>query len=242
MHSCPNRDLLYYKVFQRVICAEEKLMSGTLPINRTFVGDYVLITPVMANEWHLCYLSYLWKSEQPAEEKKGSVTLWASGSAREPSLTAHCIQYSGENLDMPVCAIVFSNQITVEQIMRPILPLQNMHFVGVLSRRQTHFFPYLKLCMYAGLLQECSPPGNGSGKSPSHWSSAGCTVQAGCTHQYPRRFWCHCSAENPQGRCTVPRKAPGCSRGCSRRCCRSSSPDLRMDEDGGHYFIAVKIR
>lgn len=33
MHFCPNKDLLYCKVFQQVICAEEKLMSGTLPIN-----------------------------------------------------------------------------------------------------------------------------------------------------------------------------------------------------------------
>lgn len=174
--------------------------------------------------------------------KKGSVTLWASGSAREPSLTAHCIQYSGENRDIPVCVIISSNQITVGEIMRPILSLENMHFVLLTLVSRHISFPYLKLCMCAGLLQECNRPGSGSGKSLSHWSSAGCTVQVGCTRPYPGRFWSRCSAGNPRGTCTGPRTAPGCSRGCSRHCCRSSSPDLRMVKIGEHYFIAVKMK
>lgn len=33
MHLCAHNDLLYCKVFQGVICVEEELMSGTLPIN-----------------------------------------------------------------------------------------------------------------------------------------------------------------------------------------------------------------
>lgn len=36
--------------FSGVICVEEELMSGTLPINSPLLVDHVLITPVMANE------------------------------------------------------------------------------------------------------------------------------------------------------------------------------------------------